>query len=47
MEDGAMPQTVVNKTPNPINVILNPTKEKRKATKSVTATKTRNPGGNQ
>ena len=47
MEDGAKPQTGVNKTPNPINVISNRTEEKRKATNSGTATKTRKPGGNQ
>ena len=47
MEDGAKPQTGVNKTPNPIIVILNRAEEKRKATNSATATKTRNPGGNQ
>ena len=47
MKDGAKPQTGVNKTPNPINVISNQTEEKGKSTYSATATKTRNPRGNQ
>ena len=47
IEDGTKPQTGVNKTSNPINVISNRTEEKRKASNVATANKTWNPGGKQ